>query len=929
MSKGDILSVTINRTTNPSLDCDGWTANVEIEGFSPGGVYNWGLGIDNDPANATVVFTVVSEGYDDTGTLGTITRTIYGVKTLRKPSPNQTVLEENTGANPSADNLVITIALSDFIYTDDRNGGLPGENPSGSGTSGVDPTVSIAEGWYINIGDLSEKNNAVTDLPITINYSTLDYPRVIGNWAWPGFERITGNFNVECVAFHRFAQDAKPVACVKFSAYDESGNTVPVQTVTDLVISNKGDPTSVLVYSATIPVDNLTQGEVITVNFAAYPWVGDGNSVLDTSDGVNTAPSALYTSLTFLCDKAETFGTTVAYVDGVGGGSPAANDIANDATARANPFDTISAAINGIVSYNNVNYARANSEAGIIYLEEGNHDWTGAVNTPGANAKTWLTITKASDASRSNVIIAGEANDEDAGARVKIENITVEVDSSVTILFNSMEQFWVHNCIINYEGVLFNRGADPSFTYYTLNTIAQLKYGFKNWPLVNNSINLLRGNTMSVQYLSLAFTTLGNVGFIRVISDHSQPIPILDNIIFAYNKVKVDNNVMLNINTTANFSWEHGFALIQNTIERTTAGPNTVATIGTGTSSGSKNFLIWYNTIVGQRCNWAYNDIGSDPVFYLNWSVKNNILSDYNLKGDIYAPANGNRIGNWANTYGVGFESNFFRDQTINQTEFEGLYVKQTLAITSIFVDDASAEGSDLGDGDYNLVSSASDAIGRSVKLLLPYDIEGNTRFIETATNGGASGAYEFGTPVSPSAPSATVPITITNVSDALLLTSPIIRITGNRIINDSIVSYSNRNIQREIIQTGNIFNNKDILVFLRSVIITLTSSYPLKTYSAVTTSIKHRIFVGKPFFNDDSTKLAEIRYTINGKKPGLSSKIYKNPLVFKQNTAGSDGVILKYVVYYKGKKSVVTTIKFIISKKKNTNIYEFDELQN
>src|SRR5512145_993495 len=185
MAAGDILSCTI--------DPLGWKATVVIEGFKDGGAYAWGFTTSankiNIPSAAKVVFTVVSEGYNSSGVLGTITRTIYGTETLRNPYPNEATLQETEAGG----NLSIVIALSEPIYDDDN---------TGVGKSGTAPTVSIAAGWYTDsgTGGSSAPNNACTNLAVT-NNSTLDYPKVIGNWAWPCYERVTADFAVEFVAF--------------------------------------------------------------------------------------------------------------------------------------------------------------------------------------------------------------------------------------------------------------------------------------------------------------------------------------------------------------------------------------------------------------------------------------------------------------------------------------------------------------------------------------------------------------------------------------------------------------------------------------------------------------------------------------------------------------------------------------------------------
>src|SRR5215510_15122063 len=129
MASGDILSTTILAT--------GWEAEINIDLFSTGGTYNYG-DTDTNVANAQCVFTVVSEGYTN-GVLGTRTRTVFARPAENKAYPNQAVHNERSNG---AGGVIITVVLSEFVYTDDKAGG--------AGTSGTNPTVTIASGFYKN-----------------------------------------------------------------------------------------------------------------------------------------------------------------------------------------------------------------------------------------------------------------------------------------------------------------------------------------------------------------------------------------------------------------------------------------------------------------------------------------------------------------------------------------------------------------------------------------------------------------------------------------------------------------------------------------------------------------------------------------------------------------------------------------------------------
>ena len=113
-------------------------------------------------------------------------------------------MKRNNDETVSASRLTVTIALSDFIY--------PGDTA----------TANLRSGLYKQ-GSSSAAASAVA----VVNQSILVTPRVIGNWSWPGWQRITGtNFDLRCVVFHRSGQSGRPVRVVKFWATDQHGHSV-------------------------------------------------------------------------------------------------------------------------------------------------------------------------------------------------------------------------------------------------------------------------------------------------------------------------------------------------------------------------------------------------------------------------------------------------------------------------------------------------------------------------------------------------------------------------------------------------------------------------------------------------------------------------------------------------------------------------------
>lgn len=740
---GDILSVTITE--------DGWYAEVVIEGFEDGGTYDYGSGlsddddistIDNDITNAKMVFTVTSEGYDTSGTLGTIDRTIYGTKFVRKPYPDATSTNLDVpDESESGGNVTLKIALSDFVHDDDSL------------------VVSVESGFYTDSAASGDPSNAAADLAVT-NSSTLDYPKVIARWAWPGFDRATSTVLIEAVAVHRFAQNGKPVAAVVFEASDQSGNSV-TQTVTDVTISERvGDEQAVLVYATTFDFSAFEAGDVVDINFTAYPWVGDANSVRNSrvgQDGV-AQPSESLGPLHFINDSGGTYGVGYALVDSVSGDDGTGTVYASSAAAEAgNAYATIGNAASAIRTYHNSTFSRDNAGGGVILLAEGNHAYPVVRPSPdlGTTMDTWLIITRASGASKANTIISSGGNRLN-GLLIKIEDVTISpsVSSGGGILGRAAsDALWLHNNTINATNTT------PFFAWYTAyatnNTVTELNGGFKaDFGGTRGPFALVRGNDSADLITSHFYAVFGNNGvsgeeFVEPSSNpasHAQS----SNSIFAYNIV---NNIVNDL-VYANTDDVADVAFVQNVFERTGSDPSGVFNVSSGGGNGgnASNMLFWHNTFVGARQQHGYNSDGSVSVDKLNWASRFNIFTEQGKKTDWFddvtmSPApNGVRVGNWPLLYGVGDIGNKSMKASY-VGDFLGLYAQWGPTAgysTPGFVSDQSYRtGTDTGEGNYRLVATStaidSASIGTTVYDALPFDILGNSRYGRPDT-----GAYEY-----------------------------------------------------------------------------------------------------------------------------------------------------------------------------------------
>lgn len=711
MATGDITGVEISPS---GAEPFGACADIEVEGFTTGMTIDFGSGRGNPLAkanlgSATIVFTVVSEGYDNTGALGTIERTVYATEIVRQPYPNETSNEESSTAGGAK----IRVALSDFVYDDDN---------TGAGKSGTAPTVTIAAGAIRNDGGSSENSASATDLGCT-NSSTLDYPKVIGNWAWPGYRTVGATADLEFVAFHRFAQNRSPVACVRFDLDDESTNNVNT-TVTALTISDRGEPNTVQVYAADLSTSSLTQGDQLTARARAYPWVGDADSVLDTGDGTNTMPTPLYAPQYLRCDKSTAWGA-FARVDGTSGNDGTGAVYSTEAAAESgNAYQTVAAAITALQSYHNTNYSHNDAGGGTILLEDGTY----AINTTNGGSMTeWLAIKPASGSSKANAVFQADGSNARLPTKLKLDGVTFS-GSGFFAGYNA-DQLWMHDCALNTAGILTFYETPASYATICSGTMAN---GFQGFSSTVSSWAIVRGCDLDA--VAYAYCILGNDG-IRI--DVSAYTPTQDNSIVAF------NSAFSVANWWSNELWNgagisHGFALVQNVIESIDASQPLLQLAAGATSDVTNHVIMWHNTLVGQRCNLGYNDIGTTSKAQRNWSQIGNCLDAWNNKDDTFGTQNANRTGSWPVGYNVGtFDCVHEGDSGAGafRGEYDGLGTVWGSAVA--YTNDLSGSGGG-GGGTYTL-DAGSNAIDLvTQRLPIRYDIAGNER--DAAAT--AAGAY-------------------------------------------------------------------------------------------------------------------------------------------------------------------------------------------
>ena len=712
MALGDILTCRIRST--------GWEAEIDIDGLAVGGTYAFG-DLDSDIANATVAFTVVSEGFDTSGNQGTKTRTVVGTAQRMKAYPNQASAEESVTDGV----LTVTIALNEYIYDDDKNGG--------AGTSGTDPMVSIAAGFYTAGGTAS---HAVSGMPVT-NLSTEDYPRVIARWATVPYQRVVTVLDLEVVAFHRFAEYGKPVACVGFTCDDGTAPPlVPASAMSKSVLAD-----SLPCYVRRISASDYAPHAQVTFDFTAYPWVGDENTVRTSSggdpDGLDLGP------LPTLMDPDDDYGVTVASIDVDTGDDDAGTvvDIADLGTEV--PYATVRAALADIATYNNTNHGREDVNAAVIYLMSDDHSF-GEGATTSTSDKTWVTITRHPTVTKANARIVGSPNRGSGTNRCRFYDMTFVPASTNFVLVGAASRWlWLDNVDIACPAKNpYTLSRDFTATYNTFVTTDYLDWPFSNYS-TSNMPALIRG---CVSQHARGFIQTAAYGCpVTLTSSILSPSTSTSGYSLSLERTNSIGAYCTHINS--NYPPMHGSvsdddtATVCNVLEGVVDSHQQIVSIASKCQWDRNNLLYWHNTVAGNRSLIGYNAEDTIPksgdLKISHISIKYNSDQWEPTKHDVFA-MNGLLISGWSVLYGVGWVGNNSEERPDQfDPNFHGIGC--TRATVAGYTDDQSLTTGGVGDGDYH-PATGSVLIGKiksARDVLIPWDIEGNAY-----TAGGYAGAF-------------------------------------------------------------------------------------------------------------------------------------------------------------------------------------------
>jgi len=715
MANGDILSVTVRN--------DGFSVDVVIDNMTPGGTYAFGT----LPSAANFTLTVTSEGFDATGVLGTVVRTVQGTSIMRLAFPNEANLDE-IDDTPIAAQMTARISLSEFVYFDDN---------TGAGKSGTAPTVTIAANWYNNPIDPESNSQPVTDLAVT-NNSVVIYPKALGQWDYyagtHGFTRVLADFTLACNAYHRFG-----VAAVIFDADGVTSLNNETLTITSKTATQRtASGLFAEAYHATIPIAAFTQAEQITCRYRVFPVVGDAASVLDTND-LSLAAEILaqeylgWTEIDVTCDKDDAITTSlIAVVDTAG--VDATGIVGTLAAAEAAPFLTIGGAIDASTG------GGTPATALRVFVKAGTHKLIGVAPSPRVTTAFNITAEPHSSTNQAGAILQISSGIKAYNTeRLMYMGNSIHRDAAAGFVDGSnLNKISYVGCLWNVSGAA-STSAGPGHlsqgTWYINNEgdLSDFNHGIASFS-TSRTASVYDGNVIAES------TTAANVdsnarfvcnlvtGPVTISQQQSaalNPAPEIDNALCIFNKVVANERnarILLLGNAVAIAT---GAVVIGNLFEWKT-GTNPLTEIAGVTGSvASEHIILAHNTFVGERENFGYNDVGTSAVNHFNWLQKFNHMRDWNNKDDTFGTGNANRIGSWPVGFGVGFVGNNYELSGF-PGEFPGIDNTQDDPPPAVFVDDQSLSGGGAGNGDYHPVGALLSRIPTGERVAI-IDFDGTT----------------------------------------------------------------------------------------------------------------------------------------------------------------------------------------------------------
>lgn len=618
-----------------------------------------------DPIGDPRVVEVSRHGFDATGAPVRVPDTLTLLKRVRTPFPNQAILTP------------FTASLSDFVFAGDT---------------------------------ILENGQTIT------NNSTRAYPQPGALWLRPDMEWVrTNTWTARLAVSHAFARNARPVAAVRFTVSD-GVNSISATVSAMSTITFAASGLTVPHFAADLDLTGLDQATLITVDATIFPWVGEAFTI---STDAETYPSPNLTTLRLFNDSGDTFGASYAFVDGVGGGTPAVST--DPATARTTPYASVAAAASALRLFNQAAFGRDSGSGGVIRLEPGTHALDDFSSVPVGDVPLVIELAELGTTATTMLTDPGGSLSDGITDRLIIRGLTLRRNASGNVIFlDSKAQAGSANLLVLENCAFDDAGLGPSWGAWLYQT-------GRTWLINCGGVDCGQAGIFSSAFKSIIAIGSG-AGSIGKNTYHAAGVRDVDATQFELIEATVNkpesrgiflgwshianggSNVRV-VDTRDRDPGPRGMHIVGCVLEHFGTGAPALQLWADGDTTPVGNIVVTGTTVVGQRTNFLYQDAGAARIDK-SGAFRFTVHQERNTKSDVFA-GDGTLIGNWPVIYQVGSLANAALAGSsdddapgigswLGEVATPGdVHGEDAAPLEPLWTDDRSAEGSGGGGGDY------------------------------------------------------------------------------------------------------------------------------------------------------------------------------------------------------------------------------------
>lgn len=644
MAAQDIVSQAVPSAITLGLADDGFVLRLEVDSNVVGAAVDLGSGFGNALRLGdapTVSVTVVSKSFTATGAASTETVTLYGTEVLRKPFPNEAQQSEGS----TIGGAYVDIVLSDAVYAKDK---------AGAGNSGTDPLVTVTAGAIRNDGGLGELSNALAGGPVT-NNSSLAYLAPIAQWSdtFGDGRRVDADFKV--------AASARHIHGVRMTRFTTQVGLFQIddQKVTE-ESSHEFTRTGYFAswYEATVPIAGASQGSAPTSRLRVYPIRGD--VIFDSASPPVAGPAHGFESITNKCDKNDLL-RVYAYVSA--SGTASGTNSATEATAAADPWDTIDNALSATPTPTDVVVDSTGAfEVQYSGAALGDIGWARVIRKGAAGSAATLTRTTSIRTYKM--------------PHLKLDGF--EITGTSWFDGENTNRLWLDNCWgnpgggvtvgLHYRSVL-TRLTNSRMTPVDKDYLSQ----FSGYVMAIRGEGVLEdGSVIGSHLMTCWYRATGcRLTMSRSEISTANPGGSSDGCFYESSMFSTGEDEKMTA-YGGSYAYSRGVSFCGTLVERAfgAEGSSTLAHFSADSDTMTiAGFLVAHCSFFGQRTNWMYNDAA--VAVLKNRSVLFGVAASLiNTKHDVFS-ADGNLTGAWSQLYGVGHGGNAYDALSSSSFDFE------------------------------------------------------------------------------------------------------------------------------------------------------------------------------------------------------------------------------------------------------------------